>query len=218
MKLEPYLLSCTLENGHTDSINCLSFSPNGRFLASGGDDRLLIIWNVERGRIESRMEFDSPVLSVLWDPRRPFSLVCGCENGTTMVYMDFHVSLLSPCSCLLIVAQPHILARWCETSSAAWCQCPRLLLGPWIPTWSASGGNRPGGSYSSSNQIRSVFSLYLMTLRAELLIPGHYATSIILPKPFDIPGSPDTRVRPRSTYFIEDGNHLLVAYLSHGIM
>ena len=31
---------------HFGCVNALAFSPNGQFLASGGDDRRILLWNV----------------------------------------------------------------------------------------------------------------------------------------------------------------------------
>ncbi|KAG2104627.1 WD40-repeat-containing domain protein [Suillus cothurnatus] len=45
-----YNLIFTL-TGHTDGITCLSFAPQGDLLASSGDDRNIIIWDVELGKI-----------------------------------------------------------------------------------------------------------------------------------------------------------------------
>lgn len=36
--------------GHTDRVNAVAFSPNGKILASGGDDQTIQLWDVTRGR------------------------------------------------------------------------------------------------------------------------------------------------------------------------
>lgn len=35
--------------GHTGAVTCLSFSPNSEFLASGAEDKTVIVWNVVMG-------------------------------------------------------------------------------------------------------------------------------------------------------------------------
>ena len=41
-----------LRVGHTQSVEALAFSPNGKWLASGGYDKSIIVWNVSSGREE----------------------------------------------------------------------------------------------------------------------------------------------------------------------
>ena len=35
-----------LQNGHDRTVNCVRFSPNGKYLASGADDNLVVIWHM----------------------------------------------------------------------------------------------------------------------------------------------------------------------------
>ena len=41
--------------GHEDEINWVSFSPDGRSLATASDDQQIKLWNAETGRIESTL-------------------------------------------------------------------------------------------------------------------------------------------------------------------
>jgi WD40 repeat protein len=45
-----------LRVGHGASVQALAFSPDGRWLASGGYDRSVIVWNLSSGREEFRLE------------------------------------------------------------------------------------------------------------------------------------------------------------------
>lgn len=52
--------------GHTDSINCIAISPDGRYIASGSRDMSVLVWDAETGRVVAGPfeEHNSPVGSV----------------------------------------------------------------------------------------------------------------------------------------------------------
>ncbi|KAI0323606.1 WD40 repeat-like protein [Cubamyces sp. BRFM 1775] len=75
--------------GHSDTINCLAYSPNGTYLASGGDDFVLIIWNALQGRLLYRLVFGSAVDAVIWHPVHPDTVIVGCADGTLQQVRNF---------------------------------------------------------------------------------------------------------------------------------
>lgn len=51
--------------GHTDSVLSLAFSPNGKFLVSGGSDKTVRLWEAETGKLRRvREEHTAPVNTV----------------------------------------------------------------------------------------------------------------------------------------------------------
>ncbi|MEO8391734.1 MAG: protein kinase [Chloroflexota bacterium] len=49
LQTQPHL--ATFFHGHTDGVRTVAFSPDGRLLASGGRDNLILIWNVASGQL-----------------------------------------------------------------------------------------------------------------------------------------------------------------------
>lgn len=62
----PYICARDLI-GHRDSINAIAFAPDGRYLASGGDDSLLFVFNPHTGSVVHKLVTGSPVTALHWD-------------------------------------------------------------------------------------------------------------------------------------------------------
>jgi WD40 repeat protein len=68
--------------GHSDSIRAISFSPDGRLLASGSEDRTIKIWHLATGReIQTIAAHDMAVSAVAFSPIPPNPLIQGSEGG-----------------------------------------------------------------------------------------------------------------------------------------
>lgn len=78
--------ACTSEiPGHEDSVNALAFSPEGIYLASGGDDGVLLVVDPTNGRIVHKLRFGNPVTTLLWHAHASYELFVGCGDGQVMV-------------------------------------------------------------------------------------------------------------------------------------
>ncbi|XP_016940916.3 protein qui-1 isoform X1 [Drosophila suzukii] len=65
MRINTPEFQCTLE-GHSAGVSCLKFAPNGEFLATGSEDRLVLIWNLSLGEISHTFKgHAAPVVKVV---------------------------------------------------------------------------------------------------------------------------------------------------------
>ncbi|KAG2742236.1 WD40 repeat-like protein [Suillus brevipes Sb2] len=76
-----YIHIRTLTEGHSDSVRSLAFSRCGRYLASGSDDKCVIIWRLDDGSILYCLLLDSSVTVVFWHPALRDAVIVGCEDG-----------------------------------------------------------------------------------------------------------------------------------------
>ncbi|XP_020814996.1 uncharacterized protein LOC110189304 isoform X1 [Drosophila serrata] len=65
MRINTPEYQCSLE-GHAAGVSCLKFAPNGEFLATGSEDRLVLIWNLSLGEISNTFKgHAAPVVKVV---------------------------------------------------------------------------------------------------------------------------------------------------------
>ncbi|KAH9924803.1 WD40-repeat-containing domain protein [Fomitopsis serialis] len=77
-----YVPTLTLTGGHSDTVNALAFSPDCKYLASGGDDGAVVIWDVRSGDLIYRFTVDGQVDSLLWHPIQTETIIIGCNSGS----------------------------------------------------------------------------------------------------------------------------------------
>jgi len=58
---------------HTDDVNCVAFSPDGKLIASGGDDKVILVRNVATGTVQLKLEGHSfSIYAIVFTPDMKF--------------------------------------------------------------------------------------------------------------------------------------------------
>ncbi|EMD00959.1 hypothetical protein BAUCODRAFT_60805 [Baudoinia panamericana UAMH 10762] len=80
-ELKPFPTTCsTICRGHQGKVRTLAFDPTGRFIASGGDDGTVRIWDFTTGRQawSVKLSKDEPVNAVAWRPGNDTCILTAC--------------------------------------------------------------------------------------------------------------------------------------------
>ena len=70
--------------GHTASVRVLRFSPNGNYLASGGEDGLVLVFSTDSWELVARIVNVSPVAALMWHSTFPKTITCGFISGAVV--------------------------------------------------------------------------------------------------------------------------------------
>ncbi|KAA1479807.1 WD40 repeat-like protein [Dentipellis sp. KUC8613] len=79
-----YKKKYALQGFHTDSISCLSVSPDINRFASGGLDGRLFVWSLESGSLLYNLESHKAIYCSVWSQRDPNCILVGCQDGLLM--------------------------------------------------------------------------------------------------------------------------------------
>ena len=86
LKPFPNALAITFEGVHEGRIRALSVSPSAQYLATGGDDGRLALWEITTGRCINQVKFDQTITCVEWNPRPDKSVVAvGCGKNVYLL-------------------------------------------------------------------------------------------------------------------------------------
>jgi WD40 repeat protein len=72
--------------GHTDDINTIEISPDGNYLASASNDKTIIIWDLNSGKIYKTLSgFEWKVTSLKYSSDGKY-IIGGCNDGVAKIF------------------------------------------------------------------------------------------------------------------------------------
>ena len=191
----------TTLDGHGATITAMEFSPDGRFLASAGDDGVVLIFSTLSWTPVCRFIDVSPVSVLRWHRKKDNLLFCGHRNG------DLHVLTMSKSMVSIHRRTPAVPLKNIKQKLA-------------VVQISSFGGCIYSLSFSKISPRVAV--AYGNEVALTDLIPNPYRLKDDrehLPKPSTISydhhklGGPTVK----SLQFVRD-DHLVVTYAGHGIL
>ncbi|KAF9904203.1 wD repeat domain [Linnemannia zychae] len=83
---------CAELKGHKKAVRPIAYSPCGKWMISGSEDRTIRVWRVGTGNVSSWScvavvhGCSKAILSLAWDPVKAMEFVTGCEDSSIRVW------------------------------------------------------------------------------------------------------------------------------------
>ncbi|RHZ87046.1 hypothetical protein Glove_41g35 [Diversispora epigaea] len=72
-------------SGHTDSVTSVKFSNNGEYVAGGGMDGKILVWEVNSGNLVTSLDSSDEIMWIDWHPKGAI-LLAGTNDGTVWMW------------------------------------------------------------------------------------------------------------------------------------
>ncbi|KAF9642260.1 WD40 repeat-like protein [Thelephora ganbajun] len=201
MSQDGYELDVTL-TGHSGTITTLQFSPDCKFLASGSNHGVLLVFSTSSWRPLKRLIDVSPITTIVWHDTERYLLLCGCESG------DLHFLNFTKSSVRLLPLRSHSSCdqqQEISTDSTSRFDGPirSLSFSPATPTLAVG--------YGEEVSITGMtFNPYGLD-KSERLLPNP-------PPKLQSPAGGPPQLVAMSLHFLRKGNQLVVTYLNYDIV
>ncbi|TDL19994.1 WD40 repeat-like protein [Rickenella mellea] len=162
-----------LDSQHTDSVNALAFSRDGRYIASCGSDGLLIVWCIQSGealhRVDATKESPGPLLSLVWAQCGAENIISGSQDGSiitisldnNMINSQGFVAHSKPVEYLSLWSSPDLMVSGAHNEVKVWRSGERDM---WKEIWLVP---EPAETAYSSRMAVIVTSVHWLNVSSE---------------------------------------------------